>query len=706
MSTEANVSPYAWMREFATSPAPAEEPSWLEQLSADSDQAVASLLRGEALLDGFERASPCEALMGLMGDLPDAAPEWAALDGALLKWLQQRRHADDAMIESHGGLRHFIAEVGEGLRAAWQLTLPRTSEWIHSQLLDLLRWAETVSIDSTYDLARPVLAAGAHLQRGNEWRFLWLRICRESISPNVAQRRDIALRGLAQHPLKPGEHFPSKDILTGLAAWASHLPHDGKSKKAVTDEWLALKAMFPLGDSEWGSRLDTLMREAKFDGHPFLSWLKQADPSLAFEKPRKGMKRAPWLPPNTSGLVTEFGKEISEAGDLTESLLLRIRNLLNQLETYADLTGESYYLVTSCTRLGKFIRPHAPGNALALARRALLWAPSDAHAWSLRAGTLEALGRSDLAKAVLWEGKRRTPSASAFSNQLARLMPDDLGVAERLLVRANAVAPGPQPHYTLILTAIAKGNIAEAGTLAAGYVERYGPDEYFEIAKRLVASGAAGRTEALDRLRGDNRQERKKAPVSWDGKARDEALAAEEKEAPRLNHIGLLSEADMLFALGDDARRRAAAAVDRAIRADRYDSYAHLVKALGDEGFRQTLRGEIGRFAGSLPVRLAALPDDAPVADWNHLAARFPENRALIDLIRLERGLADDGDRRRLEAWTQEPHRWDHGWEKFLKEQIAAHLRDEEAAHLSLLAHDALIQAVDVGWDANPAAAA
>lgn len=702
-----SASPYAWMNDYTPVPDQVEDGPWLEWLSSSPHEAVDALLRGEAHLPGFERASPCEALMGLMGDLPDESPEWAALDGALLTWLQERRQADDALIESHVGIRHFIAEVGEGLRAAWRLKLPQTSSWIRAQLFDLLRWAEAISVDSTYDLARSVLAAGAHLQRGDEWRFLWLRICRESTTPSASQRRDVAMMGLARQPDKRTGSAPSQDILVGLASWASNLPRDERCKNVVVSEWRALKAMFPRQPTFWRGRLEALREDARFGDHPFLNWLRDAEPAMKAAKANGTNKRKPFLPPKTSKQVDDLGDDIAKARGLPQPLWIRITTLLDQLEHYADLTGESYYLVTSCTRIGKFIRPYAPGNALALARRALLWAPSDAHAWSLRAGTLETLGRPDLAKAVLWEGKRRTPSDPTFSNQLARLLHDDFDAAEHLLARADIIAPDSRLHYTQILLAVAKANAAEARTLAQGYGARHGTDEYFQTAERLIASGVTGQEEALSRLRGDERHEKEgTARVRWDATARDAALTAEEKEAPRLNRIGLLSEADILFALGDDARHRATAAVDQAIQADRYDSYAHLVKALGDGEYRQALRGEIGRFAGSLPVRLAALPDDAPVADWNHLAARFPENRALIDLIRLERGLADDGDRRRLDAWTQEPNRWDHGWEKFLKEQIAAHLRDEETAPLSLLAHDALIQAVDVGWDANPAAAA
>lgn len=271
------VTPYDWMKDFTPIPDEAEGQTWLEWLVAAPHEAVDALMRGEADLSGYERASPCEALMAMMGDLSEEAPEWGELDEALLKWLLQRQHADDAMIESHGGIHHFIAEVGEGLLAGWRMGLPRTSAWIRAELPDLLDWAESISVDSTYDLARSVLVAGAHLQYGDEWRAMWLRICRESAFNQFPLRRDIALKGLAGQPLRDGEQPPSNDMMVGFASWASQLPNDGESRVLVENEWLALRAMFPLDEAEWSTRLNAIAHIAQ--DHPFHEWMRQAEPA-------------------------------------------------------------------------------------------------------------------------------------------------------------------------------------------------------------------------------------------------------------------------------------------------------------------------------------------------------------------------------------------------------------------------------------------
>jgi len=195
---------------------------WLERLAADPERAVDSLLRGVAHLPGWQRASPTEALMALLGDL---APEWSLLDGAVLGWLQIRRAASDELLIRPGGVQRFIRETGEGLRVAWRLnsedgcTLPRSTAWLREQMVDLLHWADGFTRDPVFDLGRVLLTAAAHLQQGKELRFLWLRLGDDAATPRLRHRLDAALLGLATMPggLAGG---PSHDVIVGLARWA------------------------------------------------------------------------------------------------------------------------------------------------------------------------------------------------------------------------------------------------------------------------------------------------------------------------------------------------------------------------------------------------------------------------------------------------------------------------------------------------------
>ena len=715
-------------------------PPWLDRLTDDPDKAVDSLLRGVAHLPGLQRASPVEAALALMDDVAEGAPEWALLDEALCRWLQQRRAAPEALLVRPGGVPRFIRETGEGFRMAWRLGLPKSSDWIRDHLPDLLRWADGFAQDATFDLGRAVLTAGAHLQRDKELRFQWFRVCEEAATIRLRHRLDTALLGLTRMPDGKAGGGPPQDLFTGLARWASRLPDDERVKGDVVREWRALKAAFPRLPQFWRGRWQAILEDGRYD-HPFTQWLKDADPVL---QTKAGVpKREPLLPKNIPDIIKGYKQDLGN-GVLTEAVWRHMKLLLDQTERYADSTGNSYFLVTSCTSIASIILPHAPNHALTLARRALLWSPSDGHAWSVRARALEQLGRIDLATAVLWEGMRRAPSNPALPHQLALLLSgrgadaeaeallrkalavdadhgqsnvdlarllwvtgraeEGIGLLRRFLERKeNAVA-----LYTLGSLLVAEGRFDEAQEALTVYRRRFGNNNWTSTLARRIQAGAAGQEEQRRHLLSERHQrDAARSPVPWDAAIAEAAMAHEDREADRLGRIRDVAEADLLFRVGGAAREDALRKIDGALKADDSDAYAQLVKTLAVPEHRIALEGRAGRFAGSLPLQLALTPSNAPAERWRDLAERFPDGRPLIGLVRLERGEADDGDRAAMAAWTNSPTRWDEGWPAFLKDQVRHHLRQDELATvgLSTLAHDALTQAVDMGWDAAPRAA-
>ena len=714
---------------------------WLDRLIADPDKAVDSLLRGVAHLPELQRASPVEAALALMDEVMEDAPERALLDQALCQWLQRRRTSAETLVERPGGVHRFIRETGEAYRMAWRLNLPESSAWIRDNLPDLLRWADGFAQDSTFDLGRAVLAAGAHLQRDKELRFLWFRVCEEAATARLRHRLDTALLGLTRMPDgKTGG--PPQDVFVGLARWASRLPDNDRVKGEVIREWRAFKAAFPRQPQFWRGRWQAILEDDRYN-HPFTQWLKEADPAL--QTKASAPKREPLLPKNIPGTIKEFERNVSENG-LSDVLWRQMTPLLDQIERYADLTGNSYYLVTSCTSIAKIVLPYAPGSALALARRALLWAPSDGHAWSVRARALERLGRVDLATSVLWEGMRRAPSNPALPHQLALLLSGNGATAdaeaEVLLRKANAIDPDhKQSHndlarllwatgradagidllrrfverrvdavllYTLGSLLVAEGRVNEAGEVLDAYWLRFGSDARTATLQRLIAAGVAGQEEECRHLLSARRgQEPDQPRMPWDAIAADSAMAVENDESRRLGRIGTVTEADLLFRIGEAAKEEASSRIDRVLTDDDSDAYAQLVKTLAVPEHRLALEGRAGRFEGSLPLQLALIPTDAPAERWNSLRERFLDGRPLISLVKLSRGIASDDDNRFLNAWATSPTRWDESWAEFLKRQLRGHLMEdsEPLVDLSTLTHDALIQAVDVGWDATPRAA-
>ena len=713
---------------------------WLDELVSEPVEALDDLLLGVAYLPGLQRAAPCDALMALMGDLPADASEWAVLDRHLCRWLQQRRRAGAALLERPGGLHRFVRETGEAFRAAWRLSLPESTGWLRENLLDLLRWAEDLSDGDTFDLGRAVLTAGAHLQQDKELRFLWFRVCEDAATPRLRHRLDTALLGLVRMP-NGGSSSPSQDMITGLARWAARLPADERHKPEVVREWRALKAAFPRLPSFWRGQWEAILEDDRF-GHPFVGWLKDGDEALKVPAKGKQTRKAPRLPTDIKGSIADMEKAYHKDG-LTEPLRLRMRTLVDQIEHYADVTGAAYNLVTSCTNIATIVMPSAPGWALSLARRALQWSPSDGHAWSVRAHALDRLGRPDLATAVLWEAIRRVPSHSAFYTELALKLADQgrTAEAEKLLRKAILIDKQHAPShvelarllwasgraeealgllrdvtgrtanqgslYTLGSLLVAEGRGDEAALVLDSYRQRHGNDDKAVLLDRRIAAGEAGREDMRRHLLAPRVRDEGGAALPEDAATAGPVLASEEAENRRLGRIGAVAEADLLFQVGGASRDEALRRIDAVLAADEADGYAHLVKALAVPEHRQALEGRAGRFQGSLPLQLALTPPDAPGERWQDLLRRFSDGRPLIDLVRLDRGEADDEAHALLEKWSASPSRKGDGWDKFFKQQVRAHLLEPDAAVVPLrtLTHDALVQAVDVGWDAMPKAA-
>jgi hypothetical protein len=274
------------------------------------------------------------------------------------------------------------------------------------------------------------------------------------------------------------------------------------------------------------------------------------------------------------------------------------------------------------------------------------------------------------------------------------LLRDYLGRAE------DAVA-----LYTLGCLLVAEGRGPEAAEVLERYRHDYGNDHWVTRLKRLIAAGAAGQEEQRAHLREPRRRGGAVQGVPWDAEAAERALASEQTELPRLQQIGRVAQADLLFRLGPERRAEALGLVDAALT-DPADAYAQVVKGLAVPEYRLEMIGRIGRFAGSLPVRLALTPQDVGPDHWRHLIERFPEGQHLTRLVQIARGQADDSAISTLSAWCSEPTRWDNGWDAYLKKTLRRHLDDQTTlVDLDTLAHDALTQAVDVGQDAVPLAA-
>ena len=705
---------------------------WFASFDVDPEAALDAVLRGAAYVPPYQRASPAQTVEGLFGNLPPDSPEWPALDQALRAWLERVRHQTDEQIQRSGGVASFIAETGEALRLVWRLDLSQSAEWLRTGLVDLRGWAEPLMLDdAAYDLPRALLAAAAQIQTSRAWTHLWLDECRRAATPRLYPRIDTLLTGLARLPPVDGAIAGlNPELLLGMALWGRDLPEqDFKAKQVFLRRWRNIKASFPRSGEQWRTEWRDLFKDTQFD-RPFVQWLKEAEPSLCLPaKPRK----EPLLP-HCESVINGFETELAKEG-LSQSLWGRMSSLVKQTERYAEITGNSHYLVRSCTRLAGLIQEVAPGQAVTLTRLALTWNRYHAHTWSVRARSLELLDRPDLAEATLWEGLRNAPQEAALYNQLAMRLADlgRRGEAETLLKAAVAIAPDnlpginelarvlwgngkaaaaialleeavarrrdTAPLYLLGCLLLAEDRRPEAERIVAHYRQIFGNSGQIAGLAERVARGAVA--EQRNHLMEPRLRASRQPTVAWD---RPE-LEREEAEAQSLAGVRALTEADRLFRVGDpDSTRRARATVAKALATDAADRYAHVVKALGDPPYRVELAERLdSRFGNEVSLHLAATGPETPASGWEGLLRRFPQDAPLILLTRTGHTGTDPDDR--LKTWVAEESPADEAWAPFVRRTLNRFFADESlppAIAPSMLARDGILRRVEVGWGLAP----
>lgn len=656
-------------------------PAWLLRFRAEPLAALDDLLRGLARIPPYERAAPPDLLELLFGSLPEDDPDRQLLDETLRDWLAARPAAMTPEARAAYGLSRYVTESMNALSAVWLLRLPLAAAWLQDHFLDLDRWAAPLRLSEAWDLPRALAQAGALTQTDQRLRFYWLRLCRDAARLSRRDMIDPALSGLSRLPGASGQGA-SADLIAGLARFGADLERTPLDQRDFLRRWRALKARFPRTGKTWHGLWYGALSDRQYEGKPFLGWLTEAEPAL-----RKAWEGArPTLPRNIRGTVEALAIR-GQSADQRPLVLAEAETLLAALDRYAEATGDAYNFVTSACNLGKEILPWAPGHALRWAREALRWEPGNGYAWDQRAGALHRLGRTDLAQSVYWEAIRRLPDNAVVRNQLALILVDQDRTAEaealfreaherdpndaiarvelaRLLARTGRepeaedllrrtltdLSTNPIAPYTLALLLIAWDRPGEAAVLRTRYVGRFGQDPWSATLDRLIAAGAAGRTEAQQRLADrDLHAEPGATPVAADAPVAEDEFAREEQSARPLRRAADASRADLLFRIQDPAAARQTLADLLADTAD--DLYPQVVWALHEAARRPGLADAYREALGALAPHLAASGRDTPAGRWDLLGETFPERQGLIDLTRCLRTGPDAAVNQRLDDW-------------------------------------------------------
>lgn len=321
---------------------------WMQHFDAEPDVALDELLRGVAEIAPYERAEAAELLALLFGGL--------------------------------------------------------AAELLRERLEEFASWLASLYLAPSRDPAAELWRVLALMQPDRRFLETWYRLCDEAGRGLPETYLDLGILGLRRLPGEDGSELsgPTTELLAGLFRWAVHLHPGDANRKAFQRRLRALMALYPLAPNTWRGLIRPLLSHRYRDA-PFAEWF--AGVGLQLGGGGKSNGRVPHLPlaSRREGLLKRIGREP------LDQLLHEIRALLDDYERYAEATGEDDSFVKSACNFGNRLKDQAPAVALALARAANRWRPSDEHAWTLWAEALVRLGRKEEAEEVYWEAVRRFP---------------------------------------------------------------------------------------------------------------------------------------------------------------------------------------------------------------------------------------------------------------------------------------------------------
>lgn len=423
--------------------APQRHP-WLERLISDPAAEVRRLAEGTASIHPYGRAEPSDAAATVLFGLAPDDPAVVAFDQGALEVLAQYRAAT---ARAKGVEVDRVALAALDLIKVIQRLVPR------STVVDLHRrfpyWnagAETLVIDRGLDLRREYyrvlaltqdIAAEAGLPPRRLLSF-WLDLCGEA---GRRGRYDesyltVGLLGLRSLPL--GDQGANEEAaLHGLARWADA---QRPSKVRFMREWRVLEGAFPHDPTFWTDLVARVLAaveeeiarqtEGARDTFPAAGWWREDVDALQGQAipPRRDVEPAS---------QSEWQWILDRIGKPLQMLTPRIDAVIRKNECYANITGDTFYVVRTACNIGRQLL-RSSGDELAgraaqareLARLALRFEPSNVFAWALWRDALAAEGHLEAAERIGWETIRQYPENPQWRTQLALLLADRLDRAQ------------------------------------------------------------------------------------------------------------------------------------------------------------------------------------------------------------------------------------------------------------------------------------
>lgn len=638
-----------------------EEDVWVRRFLVRPQKAFDELISGRCIIASFFGLEPQEALCRSVGGMARDHEIWPKLNEQTLRWLVDWREWG-ANRRAAYGLNAYVGTAIGVISIVGRLNLTGVIDDFKKNYGAWLRWAADLRLGSSHDPYWAIAATVALSQTEQDGgRFVrrW-----HALIENAGQADDWAdaRNGLAALRHVWSKEQPPKEWLLGFARFAATLPDSKEAKAAFERIWREETIFFPRGPEAWRKLAAPYFGYHLLKDKPALEWWKeQVKWSKEWEKKAdKPVYRAPR--PTEEDIKTL--NTIVAQGRLAKSRVW-VESYVKKCRHWAEETGDTYYIVRTATKVGTDALDIDPQWAHNLARTLLLWAPNDAHGWTLWVLALAKLGDAKSAELAAWESLRRFPDddvARAALGELLAKQPERRAEAEAVFVETIRRFPDD------VVARNALGNLL----LELGPERLDEAEACFKEAQRIDRGDGVARTglaSVAKQRRGDPRPLRAETPPP----ERADAFAG---EVAGFRADALCERADAaLTLLGNDPALRDRSNEDLAavLRAEPSHPFALMLQARDDPD----KRAKLGEAVSSWGLNLYAAQGSNDIAAFNRLTRMAPERRPVVLLARRmapvrdgkeDGALADlinkdlrDGADRALQV-VQARLRWMSGW--------------------------------------------